>query len=214
MSTTKRRRIAGEPAPGPRAATTVAPEPAAAKKPAFLTGRDASQPAPPPPPATGTQQRSILRFWPWLVLLVGIALAVVGALRFFGGEELDRSGAAGAATAATETIFSFTSDTLDDHEAASKALMTASFQEEFDTIAPALADIAPQREFEVEARVQEAGIVPCGDDCDAGRVTVLVFFDQVRLIAGVDDPTVLDNRAEVTLVRDGDDWLVDDIRAV
>src|SRR5690606_18246155 len=113
VSTTKRRRIAGEPAPGPRAATTVAPEPAAAKKPAFLTGRDASQPAPPPPPATGTQQRSILRFWPWLVLLVGIAVAVVGALRFFGGEELDRSGAAGAATAATETIFSFTSDTLD-----------------------------------------------------------------------------------------------------
>ncbi|OUZ07163.1 hypothetical protein BHE97_17930 [Aeromicrobium sp. PE09-221] len=155
-----------------------------------------------------------------IVLALGLGLAGWGAWSLRGGGEaaLDAAQrqASRAAGEAAETIFTFSHDDLDDHEESSKALMTEDFAEEFDKVAPSLRDIAPQREFEVQAQVQDAGAVPCGDDCSTESVQVLVFVDQVRLIAGQEDeaPTVLGNRVTMTMVKERGTWLVDEIQAL
>lgn len=155
-----------------------------------------------------------------LVLALGVGLVGWGAWGLRGGgegalESAQRQ-ASRAAGEAAETVFTFSHDDLDAHEENSKALMTEGFAEEFDKVAPSLRDIAPQREFEVQAQVQDAGAVPCGDDCSTESVQVLVFVDQVRLIAGQEDeaPTVLGNRVTMTMVKERGTWLVDEIRAL
>ncbi|MBM9464874.1 hypothetical protein JL108_15590 [Aeromicrobium sp. YIM 150415] len=155
-----------------------------------------------------------------LVLALGLGLAGWGAWSLRGGGEgaLDAAQrqASRAAGEAAETVFTFSHDDLDAHEENSKALMTDDFAKEFDKVAPSLRDIAPQREFEVQAQVQDAGAVPCGDDCSTDSVQVLVFVDQVRLIAGQEDeaPTVLGNRVTMTMVKERGTWLVDEIQAL
>ncbi|RLV56439.1 hypothetical protein D9V41_05010 [Aeromicrobium phragmitis] len=161
----------------------------------------------------------------WRVLVAVLALAAGVALSGWGLWELRGGGEQGleaanrqasrAAGEAAETIFTFSHDALDEHEENAKALMTPDFQSEFDKVAPGLRDIAPQREFEVQAQVQDAGAVPCGDDCSLDRVQVLVFVDQVRLIAGAEEePAVLGNRVVMTMERSQGTWLVDEIRAL
>lgn len=119
-----------------------------------------------------------------------------------------------AASDAAETIFSFSYDDLEAHADEAKALMTDDFAKQYDTIAPALDDLAPQRKVEVTATVRNAAVLPCGDDCSTSKASVLVFLDQDRRLADDDTPTVFGNRIVVDLVRSGDDWKVDDIRAL
>lgn len=217
----RRRRIAGESAAKPGAA-----RPRPVPRPAHPGARRPSeQPRPgeasrPPRPsrlrAAGLPWRAVLAV---VVLLAGIALVASGLWQLRGGGEAGLEAAnrqaSRAAGEAAETIFTFSHDSLDEHEKNSKALMTSDFQPEFDEVAPGLREIAPQREFEVEAQVQDAAAVPCGGDCSLERVEVLLFVDQVRLIAGSgEDPVVLGNRVLMTMVRSQGTWLVDDIRAL
>ena len=116
-----------------------------------------------------------------------------------------------AATAAAETIFSYSFDKLPEHLTESKKLMTASFAKDFEKIAPALDEIAPQRRVQVEAVGRNAAALSCGDECSPGTVNVLVFLDQARLVDGSKQPDVIGNRK---MVHRGGVWLVADIRAV
>lgn len=213
-----RRRIAGEPAPGTPRTAPAAP-PLAPKSPRErFTAPRATKPR--KVATTPTAQRPSGSRWIRalivLIAIAGLGLAAVVGWRWLSAPDLDtaRDEATRAAISATETIFTFSSESLDEHSAASMAIMTEEFAEQFGEIAPALAGIAPDREFEVTSSVAQAAAIPCGSGCSADRVTVLVFFDQARLVAGLDDPAVLDNRAEVTLVKSDGSWLVDDIRAL
>lgn len=199
VSARPRRRIAGEPAPG-----TARPVP---KKPS---------PNVTAPRLVAPSKRKVFKALVVGLIVAGLVLVGVATWRWLAAPDLTSAHdeATRAAVTATETIFTFSSNDLDAHSAASTAIMTDEFAEEFEQIAPALAGIAPDREFQVTSRVAEAAAVPCGSECSATRVTVLVFFDQARLVAGLDDPAVLDNRAEVTLVKSDGSWLVDDIRAL
>ncbi|MFI5426498.1 hypothetical protein [Aeromicrobium sp. UC242_57] len=148
-------------------------------------------------------------------LVVGSYFLVTGISGKDGGDLAKaQSQAAAAAGSASETIFSFQYDKLDDHLATSKALMTPAFAKEFESIAPALTELAPQRKIVVQGVAREAAALPCGSDCSADKVDVLVFLDQARLVGDSKTPTVFANRVKVSMVRSGGDWLVSDIRAL
>lgn len=119
-----------------------------------------------------------------------------------------------AATRASEgavTVFSFDYETLDEHLAESKKLMTSSFGKEFEEIAPALHKLAPENEIRVEATTQEFAPVECGDECSPNKASVLVFLDQAKA-QGSSEPDVFANRILVDMVKQDGRWLIDDIR--
>lgn len=161
----------------------------------------------------------------WLVpsTLIAVAALVVGA--FFlvsppgsgnsaADVESSQRQASSAAASAAETIFTFRYDALDEHLKASKALMTPAFAKEFDKIAPALTELAPQRQIQVQAEARESAALPCGDECSAKKADVLVFVDQARLVGDSTEPTVFANRIKVSMVKSDDGWLVSNIRAL
>ena len=161
----------------------------------------------------------------WLVpaTLVTIAALVAGAWCVVaqpgsgtsgGALDTSRRQASSAAASASEAIFSFRYDQLDQHLTASKALMTPAFAKDFDKIAPALTELAPQRKIVVQAVARESAALPCGDDCSDTRADVLVFVDQARLVGDDAQPTVFANRIKVSMVKGKDGWLVSDIRAL
>jgi Mce-associated membrane protein len=162
----------------------------------------------------------------WLVpaALVAAAVLVTGAVLMFTGVSRVRSGddslasserqAASAAGTAAETIFSFRYDKLGEHLSASKALMTPTFTKDFDKIAPALTELAPQRKIVVQAVTRDAAALNCGDECSSTKANILVFIDQARLVGGSKEPTVFANRITVSMVKRGGVWLVDNIRAL
>lgn len=153
-------------------------------------------------------------------LVVGILLVVRGVAHVRdggeGGDDLktSQSQASSAASSAAETIFSFRYDQLDQHLAASKAFMTPSFSKDFDKIAPALTQLAPQRKIIVQAVAREAGVLSCGDECSATKANILVFVDQARLVGGSKQPTVFANRISVSMIKGKDGWRVNNIRAL
>lgn len=119
-----------------------------------------------------------------------------------------------AAAEAAETIFTFRFDQLDQHLSDSKALMTDSFGEEFDEIAPALTELAPQRQIVVEAEMRNAAVLQCGNDCSADEANVLVFVDQGRTSQNEPEPTVFANRIVMEMVKQDGEWLVNNIDAL
>lgn len=151
-------------------------------------------------------------------MVVGAVVLVAGISERFGSGngKIDsaQTKASAAAGSAAETIFSFRYDALDDHLSTSQTLMTPAFARDFEKIAPALTELAPQRKIVVQAAARNSAALPCGDDCRATKVDVLVFLDQARLTGGSTTPTVFANRVKVTMVRSDGNWLVSDIRAL
>ncbi len=156
-----------------------------------------------------------------LVLAAVLAVAFAGAAGYWAYGQVEGSTGIGsaqaeaesAATEAAEQILSYRYDQLDQHLEDSQKLMTPDFGEEFETISPALNDLAPQRQIVVEATAREAAPLPCGDDCETDEAEVLVFVDQARVADAEAQPTVFGNRITLSMVREGGDWLVDDIEA-
>jgi hypothetical protein len=217
-----------------KAAQAPAPKPAAPAKPPTPVARPArSKPKPPveaevqpaaAPVAPGPDDPS-RRPSPALVALLVVTVAALAFGAFFGvrgwQDWQDSHGivdahekAASTASSAAETIFSYEYDKLDDHMDDAKATMTKAFAKKFESIAPALNDLAPQRKIQVKASTRDAAAVDCGTSCDADRADVLVFVDQARLADGSKEPTVFANRITMSMVRQNGSWLVDDIEAL
>ncbi|MGJ9421997.1 hypothetical protein [Aeromicrobium sp. CF3.5] len=193
------------------ATTTPATKAPATKAPATKTLAAKKRVSPTP----GSRRTTVITAGAALVLVAGAVIGWFGLQHFLGeSTEDNRTEAVAAATNAAETIFSFSFDDLDDHTAESKALMTPAYAEQFDQIAPALTDIAPQREVVVEAVARNAAVLPCGDECSADRASVLVFVDLDRRTQDDDASTVFGNRIVVDLVKGDGDWKVGDIRAL
>ena len=125
-----------------------------------------------------------------------------------------RAVATDAAASASEKIFSYRYNELDQHMRESQATMTPKFAKKFRSISPALNALAPQRKIQVKAVVRYAAAKECGDTCSPEKATVLIFIDQARLSADTDKPTVFGNRIEVFMVERNEKWLVDNIKAL
>jgi hypothetical protein len=232
----RRRRIAGESKPGSPAPKTPVIKKAAkirtpAKTPPPSTPAAPEAPArPTPPPAAVTTEARTRRFSLPRVsgrfgLLIALTVAAVAFGAVFGVRgflEWRENGsiveahekAATTAASAGETIFTYQYNQLDEHLRDSKAIMTPSFGKKFESIAPALRNLAPQRKIQVKATVRNAAAVECGDACSPDKATVLVFIDQARVADGAKEPTVFGNRIKLEMVRDDGTWLVDDVQAL
>ena len=125
-----------------------------------------------------------------------------------------RADATDAASSASEKIFSYKYNKLDEHMRESQATMTPKFAKKFRSISPALNALAPQRKIQVKAVVRHAAAKECGDPCSPGKATVLIFIDQARVSVDTDKPTVFGNRIEVFMVERDGKWLVDNIKAL
>jgi hypothetical protein len=236
------KKVVAKKAPAKKAAAKVAPakvapaKKAPAKvsiaKPAAKTLVPPTVVAPPRPVArpaevgagAGGSNRPPARELRWLVPATLIAVAALVAGSWFAVVQISNRGnddvttsneqAASAASTAAQTIFSFTYDKLPEHLTASKALMTKSFAKQFDKIAPALTELAPQRKIQVQAVARDAGAIQCGDNCSSTKADILVFVDQARLVGNSKEPTVFGNRITVSMVKQHGGWLVADIRAL
>ena len=237
----RRRRIAGESKPGaPAPKTSVAkkaaklrqssktptqkppvPKPVAPESPA----RPATTPAAPDPTEARPRRFRLPRLSRRFGLLVALTVAAVAFGAVFGIRGLlewrDDTGvveahekAATTAASAGETIFTYQYNQLDDHLRDSKATMTPSFGKKFESIAPALRDLAPQRKIQVKATVRNAAAIECGTTCRSDRATILVFIDQARVADGAKEPTVFGNRIELVMVERDGRWLVNNIKAL
>lgn len=162
---------------------------------------------------------------PARIVLVGVAVLAVVFGAFFGyrgvadwrethGVDGAHDKAAEAAASAAETIFTYRYDRIQQYLDDSSDVMTSSFAKDFESISPALRDLAPQRKIQVKATTRDSAAMSCGDDCRRDRATVLVFVDQARLADGSEVPTVFGNRVEMTMVERDGRWLVDDIKAL
>ena len=223
MNTTppsKRRRIAGETKPGEAAVSPAANLPRAPKR--------TDTPKPPKPSKVEGAMPAKLRgarelsvgTWALVALTIaaiafGISGVIAGA-RHFSGEDVatTREDASDAAASAAETIFTYQWNKLKQHESESTDLMTPKFAKKFESIAPALNALAPQRRIQVKGVVRNAATLECGDDCVENRAKVLVFIDQARVADGAEKPTVFGNRIEMTMVKRNGDWLVDNVKAL
>ena len=227
-----RRRIAGEAAPG---AAPISPikkrlgKPvarSAAKEPVAPVGKPGAGPKPVSEKvARQRMQRPPKSAWKWLAPLVALTIAalvfggIVGAPGLLEVREQravvnPKPDPAVEAGKAAEVIFSFRYDKLEDHLSDSKALMTPKFRKDFEKIAPALTELAPQRQIVVQAESRNAAILQCGDDCNATRANVLVFVDQARVTGEDKTPTVFANRIVMHMVKKSGSWLVNDIDAL
>lgn len=230
----KRRRIAGEVKPG-EAVQPVAPEapkPSKLAKPklpkrdnpsAPLTpGPAADLPAAPPRLDAVRVQRPKVSATVVILLILAIGSVGFGAFGVWQGVDEWRSNsivearanATDAASRASEKMFSYKYNRLDEHMRESQATMTPKFAKKFRSISPALKALAPQRKIQVKAVVRYAAAKECGDACSPRKATVLIFIDQARISADAKKPTVFGNRIEVLMVERNGKWLVDNVKAL
>jgi Mce-associated membrane protein len=222
----------------PATAAPVPKAPVAPKTPAVARKAATAKPVVPSTPASSRDEGTSARRTPgsrmarrdllWLVPATLLALVSLAAGVYLVVQPPDGSGSASradaldasrrqassAAASAAETIFTYRYDQLDQHLAASKALMTPAFAKKFESIAPALTALAPQRKIVVKAATREAAALPCGSSCSPKKADVLVFIDQARLVSDTAQPTVFANRIKVSMVKGADGWRVSNIRAI
>lgn len=152
----------------------------------------------------------------WALLVAGVAAialfvtAVV--LGFTGGSSNTIDDAAAdqaeqAAVRAIAPVLSYDYRHLDEDAAAARTYMTASYQKQYDQTFAVVKENAPGLKAVVSAEVIDAGIVRTGPD----RVEVLVFVNRPTSNKRTSAPVVFKDQVTVTMVREGGDWLVDDL---
>lgn len=176
--------------------------------------------SPPAGPAGGTGDDGIApapRVVPtWALLVAGaaaIALFVTAVvIGFTGGSSTAVDDAAAeqaeqAAVRAIAPVLSYDYRRLDENAAAARTYMTASYQKQYDQTFAVVKENAPGLQAVVSAEVVDAGIVRTGPD----RVDVLVFVNRPTSNKRTSTPVVFKDQVTVTMVREGDGWLIDDL---
>jgi Mce-associated membrane protein len=144
-----------------------------------------------------------------LVVLV-LTFAVVLGVKAWQGQQAEdaRGQAAAAGRKAAETALSYDYRDLDKSFAAARATMTPEFAAKFDETAKVAGELATKTKATVRAEVREVGV----RDGDADRVTLIIFVNQTTTSTITEGKPRVDlNRTRFTMVRNGDQWLVQEI---
>jgi Mce-associated membrane protein len=148
--------------------------------------------------------------------LLLVATIVLGVLALIGRpsatlSDSERASAVKAARADATTIFSFDYRHLDADFKAGLAVSTGTFKQEYTrTTTKLVQDLVPKYKAVTIAQVSTAGIVSTTKD----SAVVLVFFNQQASSTLLKAPRVTQNRIEMTMVREGNGWLVSKVRAL
>jgi Mce-associated membrane protein len=159
-----------------------------------------------------TRTRRTIPAWLLAVLaaLVALLLACAGYLLTQPADAAvaDSTRAAqSAAERAATTILAYDYRHLDEDQQAADALMTPAYRKKYDALFSQIAANAPDLKVVVTVDVVASGIVRSGDD----RVQVLVFVNRPTLRKDKADPEIFRDQVVLTMVRSGDQWLVDDM---
>jgi Mce-associated membrane protein len=226
-----RRRIAGErrsPRPdetGGQAPDETTNEPVDLTK----TPRTAERAGPPPPAGASAPagpeaapSRGTGPSWPAVAALGALALLLVAAAVVLGlvkwsypeVREQDRVEAAtrmapAAAERASTAILSYDYQSLAADEKAAERYMTSSYKKKYaDTFNRLVRPNAAKVKAKVEAEVKASGVA----HADSDRVNVLIYVNQTTSsTANGGQPQVALNRVQLSMVRQGDRWLVNNI---
>ena len=209
-----------EPAAPTAPATTVGPkaERRAARERRRAERAEARATAGPATPAEPASRQSVL-------LVAGLALLLVLALVLAGYFALQvrkdarvadaREQAPAAAERAAKAVLSYDYTQLDADEQRAKGFLTPSYGKEFEKTFALLKEqedgspgAAVQTKAQVSASVVGSGVV----DAEDGVVRVLLYVNQVSRKAGA-DPQVFQNRVTLTMEKNGEKWLVDDLKS-
>jgi Mce-associated membrane protein len=106
-----------------------------------------------------------------------------------------------------EALLSYDYKTFDDDLAAAQKGMTSDFQDEYDPTVAEIRDRALAQKRSQQADVAAVAVVSKEPD----EVTVLVFVDTTSSRAGHAKQKVMQNRVTVTMVKQGDTWLIDEL---
>jgi Mce-associated membrane protein len=145
-----------------------------------------------------------------VLLVLILALAGILGVKAWKGKEAEdaRDQAASAGRKAAETALSYDYRTLDKSFAAARATMTPDFAGKFDATAKVAGELATKSKATVRAEVREVGV----RDGDADRVTLIIFVNQTTTSTITQGKPRIDlNRTRFTMVRNGDQWLVQEI---
>lgn len=178
-----------------------------------------TQPDPEPHPATVVRRDR--RAGRGRTLLVGAAVLSLVATLVFGvlaftawrdAEDREAAGAAGRAARATvpaglETLLSYEWSTFDEDLEAASEVMTPSFREEYLPTVEAVRERAVEQERTQQATVVAVSVVSEEED----RVETLVFLNRTTFTEESPRQRVLQDRANVTVVREDGEWLIDAI---
>jgi len=165
------------------------------------------------PPAGGKEKKPVgALLSALLAVVIVLVLAVAGILgvKALKGKEAEdaRSQAAAAGRKAAEVALSYDYRSLDKSFAAARATMTPDFATKFDATAKVAGELATKTKATVRAEVREVGV----RDGDADRVTLVIFVNQTTTSTITQGKPRVDlNRTRFTMVRNGDQWLVQEI---
>jgi Mce-associated membrane protein len=166
------------------------------------------------PPVTPAAPRSrvatVLSVALGVLLVVILALTGILGVKAWKGKEAEdaRGQAASAGRKAAETALSYDYRSLDKDFAATRATMTPEFAGQFDATAKVAGEIATKTKATVKADVREVAV----RDGNADRVTLIIFVNQTTTSTITQGKPRVDlNRTRFTMVRNGGQWLVQEI---
>ena len=114
------------------------------------------------------------------------------------------------ATDATTKAYSYSWETLGEDRAAARELMTREMQRRYDRTMAGVGTTSRTDHAVVSAEVVESALVTA----TSSYARVLLFVNQSTERDGLEEPLLDLDRVLVTLVRDGDDWLLDELDAL
>jgi Mce-associated membrane protein len=141
------------------------------------------------------------------------ALAAVVAVRVSHRHALDhaRENASAAATSGVATVLSYDYRHLAGDFRHAETLLTARFRKQYDkTTAAGVEPLAQKYKARSSAQVTATGTITTAVD----RAVVLVFVDQTVTNSQLAAPRLDRSRIDVTLVRQGDRWLIDGLSPI
>ena len=150
------------------------------------------------------------------VLLLLAGLVALGALGTDGVADVNEAEAVeramdtapSAAEAAAAAVLAYDHTSLEADLDNAVKFMTDDFAEEYsETFEKVVAPTAEDSQAKVSAVVRAAGVIRATED----TARVLLFVDQATVTAENQRPRIALNRVVMTMVREGDRWLVDDI---
>ena len=144
-----------------------------------------------------------------------VLTAVLGFLAYRAwdtGRDLTAAESAGRTVRATlpdklQTILSYDFQTFDENRTKALEQLTPGFGKEYEDTLDEIEDRAREQRRSQDAQVIAVAVVRASPD----EVTTLVFINRTTTTAGSERQRILQDRANVTVVRRGGSWLVDDI---
>ena len=170
----------------------------------------------PAPPAARSFGEQLRRPWVWVAAAVALVLTLVFLFLAFLNWQAERDAVASEDAARTVratvsdkvgALLSYSFDTFDSDLKAAQAGMTADFRKQYD---PTVQEIRSRAL--AQKRSQQADVVAVAVlDATPDKVRTLVFVNTVSQRANHDKKSVMQNRVTVTMVKQGDSWLIDDL---